>query len=721
MICHPWESTRRRVPTPSVRSVTWCSRIPGRIAALFGFLLMLAFSSHQAVADDAGTHVTSFTHPSLLHTEDDFARIRAKIQAQESPWIEGWNKLIHDSYSRLDQGPAPLSVVRRGGDGQNYGRLVNEMKKMYALALRWKISGDPAYGDLAVKFMNAWSSTLTEVTGNADRYLAAGLAGYKLANIGEIMRTYDGWAPEDLARFQDMLVNLFYPMNHGFLVKHNDACISNYWANWDLANIAGMMSIGVFADRPDIYNEALDYLYEGEGNGALKNLIFYRHPGNMGQYQESGRDQGHTRLGVLLTGVIAKTALRHGTDLFSYDNYALLSAFEYVAKYNQFEDVPYIPYGANCTGWKTYQGVISDINRGQLRSVWQLAYNQYVNRLGIDAPWLARMSDDLLNRNIIVDDEMGWDTLTETLDPFPAGGAPRGLTAELNTDSVSLSWWGATGADSYTLQRADSPSGPFTTITTVNTGDLLTYTDTDVVAGQDYYYRVTATSSQGESDPSNVVEAKAGVRLRLHLSFDEVTGDQVPSTVGDSAATLVNGPTLANGIAGNAVVLDGVDDYIDLPDDVINSLTDFSVATWVRIDENRDWARLFDFGNGTNRYILLAPRNNSGSARFASTKISYHGDNTFDAPAFPSGRWIHVVLTLKDQTAVLYVDGSEVGRSISGNIRFSPAKIGNLTQNWLGRSQYDNDPYLKGSLDDFRLYSGALSADEVAALANSVN
>ena len=79
------------------------------------------------------------------------------------------------------------------------------------------------------------------------------------------MRSYSGWATADVTQFQNYLVNIYYPMQHQFLTSHNDAYITNYWANWDLANLEGMMGVGIFADRQDIYDEAVNYLYHGGG------------------------------------------------------------------------------------------------------------------------------------------------------------------------------------------------------------------------------------------------------------------------------------------------------------------------------------------------------------------------------------------------------------------------------------------------------------------------
>lgn len=45
-----------------------------------------------------------------------------------------------------------------------------------------------------------------------------------------------------------------------------------------------------------------------------------------------------------------------------------------------------------------------------------------------------------------------------------------------------------------------------------------------------------------------------------------------------------------------------------------------------------------------------------------------------------------------------------------------PSNLGATTQNWLGCFQY-SDPYSNGTVDEFRIYNQALTADEIAVLA----
>lgn len=66
------------------------------------------------------------------------------------------------------------------------------------------------------------------------------------------------------------------------------------------------------------------------------------------------------------------------------------------------------------------------------------------------------------------------------------GTGGTGGTGNGGTVSVSLTWTAVTGATSYTIERATSPSGPWTVIGTSST---TSYTDTTVQHGQSYFYQ----------------------------------------------------------------------------------------------------------------------------------------------------------------------------------------------------------------------------------------
>lgn len=71
--------------------------------------------------------------------------------------------------------------------------------------------------------------------------------------------------------------------------------------------------------------------------------------------------------------------------------------------------------------------------------------------------------------------------------------APANFVATPSDTQVALDWDAVTGADSYTLERADDAA--FTTnAEVVYTGTNTAIMDTDLVNGQVYYYRVKATA-----------------------------------------------------------------------------------------------------------------------------------------------------------------------------------------------------------------------------------
>ena len=267
-------------------------------------------------AGTGGAGTAAFVHPGLLHNQADFDRMTGKVAANASPWIGGWNRLIANSHASLSWMPNPTAVVYRGADGvhaENYAQLYNDAAAAYALALRWKISGDAAYADKSVQILNAWSAVLTTIGGTTEQFLAAGLQGYEIANAAEIMRTYGGWSAADFARFKNMMLQVFYPMNHDFLTRHNgDQCLTHFYANWDLCNMASMLAIGVLADDRAIYNEAVDYFKNGRRQRRHRERRLFPSPRDLGQWQESGRDQGHATLGNRSHGTLLRDGVEAG-------------------------------------------------------------------------------------------------------------------------------------------------------------------------------------------------------------------------------------------------------------------------------------------------------------------------------------------------------------------------------------------------------------------------
>jgi hypothetical protein len=334
----------------------------------------------------------TFTHPGALHIWGDLNRAKVRVAAGDDPWLSGWNRLIANSHAQSTWTPRPQATIIRGGTGENYGILYNDIHAAYQNALRWWVQGSTAHGDCARNILNAWSSTLTTVTGNADRFLAAGIYGYQFANVAELMRGYSGF---DLARFKTMMLNVFYPLNNQFLTNHNGACITNYWANWDLCNMNSVLAIGILCDDAAKYDQAVNYFKNGAGNGSIKHAVpFVYDDQGLAQWQEAGRDQGHTVMGIGQMGAFCEMAWSQGDDLYGYDSNRFMKAAQYVAKYNLGEDVPFTKYswgsGTNCA--YNEHTVISSASRGQLRPVWEILHYHYTRRKYLSVPYISAMA-----------------------------------------------------------------------------------------------------------------------------------------------------------------------------------------------------------------------------------------------------------------------------------------------------------------------------------------
>ncbi|KUL83135.1 hypothetical protein ZTR_11009 [Talaromyces verruculosus] len=374
--------------------------------------------------------VLSFNHPGLLQSSADFDRIKTNVNGNVQPWESGYQKLLSSQYANPDYSPQSVSAIYRGSDGmhaENYQLLYEDVGAAYVLSLLWAITGNGTWGDAAVRILDAWSSTLTLISGDTDLYLAAGIYGYEFAQSAEIMRDYSSWT--GFNQFTSMMMNVFYPIVNGWFLGHENwqSYASGVYPGWDLCLIACAMSIGVLTDNETIYDQGVNWFYSGTGNGQINHAIPYVYFEDnewSAQLMECGRDQGHAGLDIALLGVIGQISWNQGLDLFSYNGSLIWAAAEYFAKYNLGYDVPYTAYDNGAIDLQN----ISNSGRGDIRPAWELLYNHYAFISNLNVTWTKQYRDLVVFNSGGSEggsgdygtqsggyDQLGWGTLLYTL------------------------------------------------------------------------------------------------------------------------------------------------------------------------------------------------------------------------------------------------------------------------------------------------------------------
>jgi hypothetical protein len=169
-------------------------------------------------------------------------------------------------------------------------------------------------------------------------------------------------------------------------------------------------------------------------------------------------------------------------------------------------------------------------------------------------------------------------------------------------------------------------------------------------------------------------------------------------------------PGYTAGHRGQAVTLDGTNNFIQLPPNVAHS-ADFSFAAWVYWNGGGNWQRIFDFGGDTAHYLFLTPSSGSGTLRFAIRNGG--SEQIMETAAMPAGHWRHLAVTVSRSSAKLYTNG--VLAASSGVITNAPSSF-NPILNYLGKSQFAADPLFRGRLDEMLIADYALTASQIAAL-----
>ncbi|HJQ78888.1 MAG TPA: LamG-like jellyroll fold domain-containing protein, partial [Lacipirellulaceae bacterium] len=254
-----------------------------------------------------------------------------------------------------------------------------------------------------------------------------------------------------------------------------------------------------------------------------------------------------------------------------------------------------------------------------------------------------------------------------------------------------------------------------------------------------------------------VSQGSVQAALRNRYSFNEgATADATGRTIVDSvsgANGTVIGPATGGALpTATATQLtlpggaSGTQPYVNLPNGLASSLTNATFEGWYTQTAPQNWARIFDFGSTTGGELAGPGGGGNGldyifysASRGADTNTQRAGMRNFDPLFGPGGEagTVAEAESLVDPN-IAYTLGTQrhfaVVYNSTGGAGGTPASLTvfidgiqrattntaiqlrhlNDVNNWLGRSNWTGDANFSGSLNEFRIYDTALTADDIA-------
>ena len=284
-------------------------------------------------------------------------------------------------------------------------------------------------------------------------------------------------------------------------------------------------------------------------------------------------------------------------------------------------------------------------------------------------------------------------TVVITQQPIGQEGVDYGGTGILTVGATSVSAMG------YQWCQNTAPIGGAT-----NT----TYTFTNASLASAGSYTCVITNLNGSAITSSVASVVIGAAhfLTNRYSFTSDASD----SIGGQNGTVVGGTTF-NG--NGTLTLDGSSGFVQLPSNLINTNAGaVTLETWVSFGTIANNSQLFAFGNtnGTSGYNYIFATPHGSAARMAITAGNYTTEQIASAgTALDNYNNVQIVCVFAPyaNTETFYTNGVLAAVNTNATLPLASV-IDNFS--YLGKSLYSGDPYLAGTLDEFRIYNGALSA-----------
>jgi len=358
-----------------------------------------------------------FVHPGVLVSRGQLDFIKGRVAAQAQPWLNAYNQMLAHNLLSQSRQPTPRAVVECGSFSMPNNGCTNERQDAlaaYGNALAWYITGNAAYAQKAIQYLNAWSPVLQSHT-NSNAPLQTGWAGSSWPRAAEIIRyTYTGWAQADIDRFSTMLRTAYLPM----LMPG-----SNSNGNWETTMMEAAIGISVFLNDRNSYNAALTkfngrvpaFVYltsdgafpraaPGSGLTTRAQIAAYWQGQNVfvdGLAQETCRDFVHTGYGLANIAHVAETTRIQGNDLWP----SLANRMAATLEFHSNLELGAAPPANICGG---------TVTRG-LGPATEVGLNA-LTRLGRSLPRTQQLTASRrpAQTNVLF---IGWDTLTHAQNP----------------------------------------------------------------------------------------------------------------------------------------------------------------------------------------------------------------------------------------------------------------------------------------------------------------
>jgi len=180
---------------------------------------------------------------------------------------------------------------------------------------------------------------------------------------------------------------------------------------------------------------------------------------------------------------------------------------------------------------------------------------------------------------------------------------------------------------------------------------------------------------------------------------------------------LINGPAIITNVNSeySSIAFNSqYKQYISIPSlNITNNGLSFSF--WFNSNNNNNWARIFDFGNGpySDNIIVFINNNYMGFCVYQGN-IAYQKNNVI--PNMNNNTRNHITWTISPTNGwIIYLNGKLFTTYEDGY--YPNILLRNFCN--IGKSNWESDPYFTGNIEDFRMYNSVLTSTNLMSIVNN--